>query len=314
MGFGPPPACAYSPHMSGAFPEAVPLIERARAAGFELVEERSIPYGRMYVLEQGAQLRAVLNCYRGKKGFKVVVGGKGKAELERVLGHAPAAPKPASGNALDPFGGGWPRVGADESGKGDFFGPLTVAAFACDDAEAVRLGEMGVMDSKQITPGRIQTLAGALAEIGTSEVRVLMPRDYNPAYAEVGNLNKLLGRLHGECIGALCDRLEAAPESIVVDRYATNLQPLKSAAALASQPRWISESKGERDPAVAAASILARAAFVGGLRELETEFGAKLHPGAGAPTLASARSFVRSFGKDALKDVAKLHFATTQRL
>ena len=290
------------------------LLARARDAGWEVLGEKGLPYGRQYKLDRSG-VSAVLSCYFGKKGFKFVPGGKAGDDLAAALGgEAPRSPGTGSGQGPDPFGLGSPRIGADESGKGDYFGPLVVAAWRIEDDQLDTLQSLGVTDSKALSDSRIETIAGKLDELGMGEVRMLMPREYNPRYAEVGNLNHLLSDLHGACMHALVERTGEDLQAVIVDRYTPNTTRLWKAARMPAGCRLEARPKGEADAAVAAASILARAAFVRGLRDLSQEFGHTLAPGAGAPVLKSGRSFVKAFGAERLADVAKVHFATTGQL
>ena len=290
------------------------LVARARAAGWEILQEKAIPYGRQYHLQRGGGATAVLSCYQGKKGLSFVPGGKAGSELAEDLGgRAPRKPGTAPAGGDDPFGLGAPRIGADESGKGDYFGPLVVAAWRLEPGEAEALRALGVSDSKGLSDGAIERIAGRLEAEGRGEVEVLMPREYNPRYAEVRNINILLSQLHGACIRRLHERTGSV-DVVLVDQFARRTDVLERAAHLPSGCRLATRTKGEADPAVAAASILARAAFVEGLRELGHEFGMTLPPGAGSPVLSAGRAFVRTFGREALRDVAKLHFATSDKL
>ncbi|MDF1701483.1 MAG: ribonuclease HIII [Planctomycetota bacterium] len=290
------------------------LITRARAAGWEVLDEKTIPYGRQFHLGQPGGVKAVLSCYYGKKGFKFVPGGKAGADLAATLGgQAPSRPGTASGGSADPFGLGAPRLGADESGKGDYFGPLVTAAYRIEEGEAESLRALRVTDSKALADGTIERIAGKLEETGRGEVEVLMPREYNPRYAEVRNINTLLSQMHGACLRRLHER--TGPVGVViVDQYTPRTEALERAAHLPPGCRLVTRTKGEADPAVAAASILARAAFVQGLRDLSHEFGMTLPPGAGSPVLKAGRSFLRTFPREALLEVAKVHFATSDKI
>lgn len=271
--------------------------------------EKSIPYGRQYHVETGAGHKAVLNAYTGKKGFKYVAGGRDGAALTEALGGAPAGAAPVAGD--DPFGLGLPRVGGDESGKGDFFGPLVVAAFFLDDKTAAKLKGAGITDSKKLSDAAIEKIAGLLDKLSCAAVVRLMPREYNPRYREIGNLNVLLAQMHGECVRQLIGR---NPKAVIIDQFATDGRHLRAAIAAPTGVQVVTRTKGEADLAVAAASILARAEFVRSLKELEQEFGASFPPGAGSPVLKAGRAFVKTFGREQLANVAKLHFKTTQQL
>jgi ribonuclease HIII len=291
------------------------LIDRAEQAGWIVVSERAIPYGRMYVLGTGGAETATLSCYHGKKGFRHVVAGKRADDLAETLGaDAPARPGQGASQGTDPFGLGVPRVGADESGKGDYFGPLVVAAWLLEDGATETLHALRVADSKTLGNASAQRIAGRLDALDRGAVRVLMPREYNARYAEARNLNVLLAEEHAACVRALIAKHDARPRAVVVDQFARSTRVLDRGLALPAGCRLVTRTKGEADPAVAAASVLARAAFLDGLRALGQEFGHELPAGAGAPTMKAARSFVATFGHERLTDVAKVHFATTRKL
>jgi ribonuclease HIII len=301
-----------------SFPEQCRrLLDQARDAGWSIAAERAIPYGRLYTLSSGGPASATLSCYYGKKGFKYVLGGKAADALAAGLG----IPGPAGGGGgkaaaggPDPFSLGAPRVGADESGKGDYFGPLVVAAWRLDEDGLDALAELGVTDSKALSDKAAARIAGKLEALGHGAVLSLMPREYNPRYAEVGNLNVLLADMHAACIRQLVGSDGGALRAVLVDQFSTRTAALERALALPASCRFVTRTKGEADPAVAAASVLARAAFLDGLRDLSHEFGQVFPPGAGAPVLAAGRDFVAAFGRDRLPDVAKVHFATTRQL
>lgn len=290
------------------------LVARVEAAGWTVLEERDIPYGRMIVFTDGGRDKANLSCYRGKKGFRVVTAGKGGDRIAAVLDLAPKEAAKRRADGPDPFELGVPRIGADESGKGDYFGPLVVAAFRVDAEATARLVELGVADSKQLGKTKIERVAGALEDLGGGAVLALDPPDYNERYAARGNLNVLLAELHAACIGRLASRTGGHPPVVVVDRFASRDDVLLQCLELPRSARLVTRAKAEADAAVAAASILARAAFVEGLRRLEHEYGQPFPPGAGTPVLRAGREFVRTFGAARLPEVAKMHFATTQKV
>ena len=293
------------------------LLDRAANAGWQVEDERSIPYGRLFRLALGSA-RATLSCYHGKKGFRHVVAGKEADALEGVLGGTGRSAPSASGPSDDPFQGGLPRIGADESGKGDYFGPLVVAAFYVDDHALDAITKIGVRDSKGLSRSQALRMAGALDGVDRGAVLALHPPRYSDEYAAVRNVNTLLARLHGACITQLLSRAASegwsAPRSVVVDRFAKRTDHLDGAMQRPPGTRLITAPKAEADPAVAAASILARASYLEALQALEQQYGMPFPPGAGTPVLSAGRAFVEAFGPDELVRVAKVHFATTQSL
>jgi len=203
-------------------------------------------------------------------------------------------------------------LGTDETGKGDYFGPLVVAGVAVRREDLEVLAELGVADSKTLSDDRIGELVTGLRALLRHEELVIMPAKYNALYAKFGNLNRLLAWAHGKVIENLLERGPA--DWVLVDKF---MEPEPFRRGLGERGRVAAltlRTKAEADPAVAAASILARAAFVRSLGGLSKRFGVRLHPGAGAPTLAAGRAFIAAHGAPALGEVAKLHFATTQQL
>jgi ribonuclease HIII len=277
-----------------------------------VLTEKSIPYGRQYELTDAAGRKAMLNAYHGRKGMSSVAGGKDAAALAESLGLQPAA-APGKPTSADPFKLGVPRVGGDESGKGDFFGPLVVAAFHLDAGTEKKLAGSGITDSKKLGAQAVQRLAGTLEQSGRGAVLSLMPRQYNPEYQGTGNLNVLLARMHGRCVQQIMKK-HGPPKCVLIDEFARDGAELTASIAAPKGVRVVTRTGGESDLAVAAASILARAAFVQGLKDLEHEFGMPFPPGAGPPVIKAGREFVRTFGREQLGNVAKLHFKTLASL
>ena len=208
-----------------------------------------------------------------------------------------------------------PHFGIDESGKGDFFGPLVIAGAYTDDVIARQLLEAGIRDSKSIgSDAQIRKMADVIrATPGVvSEVIVVSPEKYNPLYEKIGNLNRLLAWGHARIIENLCERKPECP-SALSDQFAN---PIVLQRALMEKGRKIElrqQTKAESDYAVAAASILAREKFIDWLANAEKKWGVKLPKGASAAVLEAARTLVHQHGPDALRATAKLHFKTTQQ-
>lgn len=209
-----------------------------------------------------------------------------------------------------------PHIGVDESGKGDYFGPLVIAGAYVDADVARKLREIGVMDSKRIgSDARIRSLVGEMGRIDglVSEVVVIGPERYNQLYAQFGNLNKLLAWGHAKVIELLLEKVPDCPRA-VSDQFAN---PRVLEQALQKRGRTIvleQRTKAESDPAVAAASILAREKFVSWLDEHGKRFGVELPKGVSAPVKDAARQIFERFGGVALGTVAKTHFKTTSEV
>jgi ribonuclease HIII len=204
------------------------------------------------------------------------------------------------------------HIGSDESGKGDYFGPLVVAGFFLPDGQGDVLRELGVRDSKNLSDRRVQDIAAALKAGYTHSVVAIGPERYNELYARLRNLNKLLAWGHArviENILAVVNCVQAVTDQFGDERFVRNALMKKGRAiALVQRPR------AEEDPAVAAASILARAEFLKRLHFLSQEWGVDLPKGASALVEAAAVTLIRKHGREALAKAAKTHFKTTARV
>lgn len=209
-------------------------------------------------------------------------------------------------------------IGADESGKGDVFGPLVTAACLVTRAEAATLRSWGVTDSKALTDKRILELAGPLKDLlgDRAYVTVLMPESYNYEYNKMKergkNLNHLLGNLHGKNIKCLL--LKHKCPCIIVDKFGKDEYVLTALGSAAAGKTIIQVTKGERDTAVAAASVLARAAFIESMNELEDRFHMSFPKGAFAGIETALTAFCGTYGNKELYKVGKLNFKTFDSL
>ncbi|MBH0206755.1 MAG: ribonuclease HIII [Nitrospira sp.] len=202
------------------------------------------------------------------------------------------------------------RIGIDESGKGDYFGPLVIAAVFVDATTQGELKLMAVRDSKKISDGRILEMAPDIKTICPHSVIAIGPQKYNELYAKIKNLNRLLAWGHAKALENLLERVPC--ERAISDQFGNERLILN---ALQDKGRTIvleQRTKAESDLAVAAASILARAEFLIRLKRLSGEVGTTLPKGASPTVELAARMVIKKHGQDRLGHVAKLHFKTTQ--
>ena len=204
-----------------------------------------------------------------------------------------------------------PRLGVDESGKGDFFGPLCIAGVFASSKEILqKLYNTGIRDSKLLKDTQIISLAKNIRSLCTYKLLVLYPQKYNELYQKFQNLNLLLAWAHATII----DELSPHPAENVFaisDQFASSESILLNALKKkhVSIP-VVQTTHAEQDIVVAAASILAREAFISAIEQLEKQFSVKLPKGASAQVKAAGKSIVHSLGKDILPLVCKTHFKT----
>ncbi|HEV8051970.1 MAG TPA: ribonuclease HIII [Parachlamydiaceae bacterium] len=200
------------------------------------------------------------------------------------------------------------RIGIDESGKGDFFGPLCVAGVYAEGPMIANLKKMGVRDSKTLTPDAILRIAEKIRNECAYHVVKINPLKYNELIVQFGNLNKLLAWGHATTIEQLSEKTGC--KSIIIDQFANENVVLTALKRKKLILEVVQRHRGEEDIVVAAASILARAAFVQGLEQLEKQFGMRLPKGASKQTIEAGRNFIRTHGRENLGQIGKLHFKT----
>jgi len=204
------------------------------------------------------------------------------------------------------------RIGSDESGKGDFFGPLVVAAFFLPAGEEGVLRELGVKDSKRTSDARCREIAETLKKGYVHSVVAVGPEKYNELYGKLRNLNRLLAWAHARAIENILGRVPAG--RAVTDKFGDERFVRNALLKKGRGIELVQMPRAEDDPAVAAASILARAGFLERLQALAREVGAELPKGASAAVEEAAVRLVRAKGPGILDKVAKMHFKTATRV
>ena len=252
-----------------------------------------------------------------EKGPKVLVQGRDveefvQFELEpKILGEAKLGYEEVHSPEMFEA-----HFGVDESGKGDFFGPLVISGVYVDRGIGRKLLDAGVVDSQRIgSDARIRALFDTIRKtsLGLVETVLIGPAKYNELYEKFGNLNKLLGWGHARVIENLLAKKPACPRSLsdqFADARVISASLLKHGRKIAIEQR----PRAESDIAVAAASIVAREAFINWLERKSKELGIRLERGVSPSVKDTARKLVEMNGPDALREVAKVHFRTAHEI
>jgi ribonuclease HIII len=288
------------------------LLTPAQAAKLKrLLQEEGYKFeARPYTLYLAQKDKLTVAVY--EKGPKAVIQGRGTEDFVRfrlepeILGEA----KLGYEEVLNPemFE---PHFGIDESGKGDFFGPLVIAGVYVDRDLARRFQELGITDSKRISSDkRIRDLASGIRKSGaTQSVVTIGPDRYNALFLKIGNLNRLLAWGHARVIENLCAARPECPRALS-DKFA-DVRVLQRALMQKGRSILLDQrTKAESDYAVAAASILAREKFIDWLDAAGKRLGVPLPRGVSGPVKEAARKIAETGGRDALTSVAKMHFKT----
>jgi ribonuclease HIII len=206
------------------------------------------------------------------------------------------------------------RIGVDESGKGDVFGPLVIAGVMVTSETELILAREGVRDSKTISDAVIQTLAPLIKKSCPHEIIVLLPPEYNLAYERNGrNLNRLLAWGHAQVISRISKREKV--QRAISDQFGDEKLVVEALEKEGCQIALEQRPRAESDIAVAAASVLARDAFITSMQEYTAKAGFDIPLGASADQVKQiARSIYRRWGKRGLERIAKMHFKTIQEI
>src|SRR6266576_1105816 len=239
-----------------------------------------------------------------EKGPKVLVQGRGveefvQFELEpKILGEAKLGYEEVHSPEIFE-----PHFGVDESGKGDFFGPLVIAGAYVDRGIARKLLDAGVVDSKRISSdARIRALADTIrkSSLGLVEIVLIGPAKYNELYDKFGNLNRLLAWGHARVIENLLAKKPECPRSLsdqFADARLIEQSLLRHGRKIDIQQR----PRAESDIAVAAASILAREGFINWLEREGKKLGMRLERGVSPAVKTTAEKLVESKGAGVLR-------------
>jgi ribonuclease HIII len=257
--------------------------------------------------------RLTVNLY---ESGKIVFGGNDQIlqrEVEWFLSKLGAkTEKPTPGIGFD----GETRIGTDESGKGDFFGPLVVAGVLVRKEMEKALEKAGVMDSKRIgSDKRIAEIAAAIRGIVGPhgyEVVIIGPTKYNELHEKMMNVNKILGWAHARAIKNLLKE-NADCRLAIADQFGDPDYIGRSLMEMGKRVELVQVHKGERGIAVASASVLAREAFLRSMAKLGEEHDMEFPRGAGE-VIEAAREFSYRYGREKLSSVAKMHFSTLDKL
>ena len=313
------------------------FIALSVSRGLVVIAEKSIDYGTQLVFRMNNLTIPVNLYYSVKKGFSIVPGGSANTPLLEIINFVitdltqtnqytlnsnssnkgkSSATEIIDTNSSDRhFWQEW--IGTDESGKGDYFGPLVVSGFVVSRQMVSQLEGMGICDSKKLRDKEIFRLAHELYHkfADRAEVLVLKPETYNKLYEDFRQkgkkTNEMMGWMHGRLILNLHKRRGVS--CALVDKFAAERIVTSSLIGL-KDINIVQRVKAESDIAVAAASVLARYHFLIGVEELSRKFGINLPKGSSAKTIETGKVFVNTFSPERLNEVAKINFRTTEQI
>lgn len=284
------------------------VVRILRKDGIQLESRRDLVNGIQIKFTDGSGSCGFNFYYSKKNGFTIIPAGGDIVLINRINDLL-------SNDETQQPDETW--IGTDEAGKGDYMGPLTVAAVYADTSFAAELQNIGVTDSKKLSDKIIRKYAGEIRSIAPkfSTVISVNPDEYNRRFVKLKVSGKnsldLLAECHAEAISRLLKQVRK-PTRIIIDKFC----PEKRIRYLlpAGDYELDLRVRGESDTAVAAASILARDAYLDGLEVITDRYKIRAMPGAGNKTDSVCREFVKKYGLDILDSIAKVHFKNTMKI
>lgn len=198
-------------------------------------------------------------------------------------------------------------LGSDETGKGEWYGPLVIAATALSPDEIIELRKLGVRDSKTIKRPQLLKLAETIIKMDFKRRSItLTPTTYNKLYSdfkkEGKNLNDLMAWSHSRVIKELLDKIEFKNAKIIIDKFDFEKTEYRMKGIENSKLKVIQKTGGESETSVAAASIIAKYIFESEVDKLNHEYQIDLR-----------KSKPGDIKPDILPEVAKIHFKNVEK-
>lgn len=280
--------------------------------GFSLSQLSKKLYNHEIVVRSGKDEAKIL-VYFGKKGIKKVLQGSEQSNLLKklkkiVFGSDLFDQEDRSDEEFESY------IGTDESGKGDYFGPLVVASVYVDKKSKNDLEKIGVKDSKLLSDSMIISLEDKIKELvsGNFDIVIINPEKYNQLYDSFGNLNKLLGWAHSKAIENLAQRVNC--KNVIADKFGNEKIIKDELAKKKLLLNLYQSSKAERYIGVAAASILARAKVIQWFKIKEKEIGINLQKGASNKVENIALKILKDKNENYLRNLIKFHFKNSKNI
>jgi ribonuclease HIII len=254
-----------------------------------------------------------LHVFFGKKGNKIILQGNKDLKLYKEVDNLIFGEKLITNDKPD-FEPSHPYIGTDESGKGDYFGPLVIAGVYLTTEAGNYLRSLGVRDSKELSDLQIQQLAADIKKVNeiVYDVVLISPEKYNELYEKMGNLNRLMGWAHARVIENLLVKCSA--EEVISDKFGNEKIILDALQQRGRSIKLNQITKAEKFTAVAAASILARESVVGWFKNQSKKYKIEIPKGSSSEVETVAKHLFEKYGEDILKKLVKVHFKTSNKV
>lgn len=280
--------------------------------GIRVEQYKEIGYGLQFEVSFGGK-RGLLRIYESKKGTRVDPSQiKDEVLRDRICSLLDLNGDESMDRENPQAEGSGALIGTDESGKGDFFGPLVVAGVLTTPSTSAKLSTLGTKDSKKLSDETNIGLAAKIRELCPFSVVVIGNRRYNELYDSIGNLNQILAWGHARVIENILEKETC--DYVLSDQFGDKSLIQNALMQKGKKIILTQRPKAESNVAVAAASILARDEYLRRLHQMNDQFGIPFPKGATQKSIITGRLFVQRYGRDELANVAKLHFKTSKEI
>lgn len=254
-----------------------------------------------------------LHVFFGKKGNKIVLQGNKDLRLYKKVNELIFGEKliPDDNTELEPS---VPYIGTDESGKGDYFGPLVIAGVYVTQEAGNYLKTLGIRDSKELSDQQIKKFASEIKKQSEIifDVVLISPEKYNQLYEKMGNLNRLMGWAHARVIENLLGKCDAS--EVISDKFGNEKLILDALQQKGRSINLKQVTKAEKFIAVAAASILARESVIKWFYNQSKKYKLTLPKGSSSEVENIAKLLLEKYGEEMMKNLIKLHFKTSNKV
>jgi len=260
-----------------------------------------------------AKEKISLHVFFGKKGNKILLQGNKELKLFKKASDLIFGEKLITDDKpeLEPT---YPYIGTDESGKGDYFGPLVIAGVYLTPEAGKFLKSLGIKDSKELSDYQIKQFANEIRKVNEIrfDVVLISPEKYNQLYEKMGNLNRLMGWAHARVIENLLSKCDAG--EVISDKFGNEKLILDALQERGRSINLQQVTKAEKFMAVAAASILARESVVKWFSIQSKKYEFDIPKGSSTDVEKFAKSFLEKHGEVMMRKVVKIHFKTSNRV
>jgi len=297
----------------GAQAEIKKIKQKLTNLGLQVSELTTKNFNYEIIVNNNKENVKVL-VYFGKKGVKTVLQGNKEAEIyKQVFNQLFGEGLFEENNNSDEINFD-EYIGTDESGKGDYFGPLVTAAVYTNKQISYELEQIGVKDSKLIPDNEIKKIEVDLKKIVKDKYDIITinPEKYNSLFEQFKNLNKILAWAHTKAIQNLIDNVSC--KNVISDKFGNEFFIKSELSKKNIDINIYQTTKGERFIGVAAASVLARAKVIDWFKTKSKEIGFEIPKGAGEQVNLIAQKILQKTNKEYLSKMIKFHFKNSHNI